>query len=840
MKDDCEKIPLAGLRKEEARPLTSVGGCPPYAGVGNNRLVGRLSAGLREHDLSISSMDSDPTTWKDSVDLEVEDCDPMSHSNTNDLGSDAVVCPTMSTLRLRGGGSPQRDSKGRFVKKSASQKPSEEADPMADTDSANKDSANQEEAASTSRLTHAEASRQPVVRLFRLSDSEMSVSSARTVASKESPRSKFWRKPEKRTAEEIEPSCSSESDTGALSESAISNHRGNFSKQTPKRGRGRPPTSDHRDGFGKFRSAISAEKAHERQIQAEMNLAASNASAEAAARERAERLMCRQQLPTGSQLGEQTLAAINQKVQDALSDILYVNNTSGHLKGTHQQKLKTSVVAIAEAFAEVRSRTATEEVARLEAANAQLSWQLEELRKQVDEMRSQSAAVAEVDIRRIMEEVSRSNREQFSNMLNARIEGLEGRLLPEPRLRPPLASDRIAAEAAESAHAVPMAVGPASQPTPSQPAWSSTAGTAQPSVSGKQKPKPKAKRGKRASLAAQEASEARQTPLAPVSEVSLTPAKPNWSAAVGRKGKKKTASGGANGSKATSAPKTTVQRKRKLNPPRAAAITLTLKPEAVEKGVKYETVLAEAKKRIKLEELGISAVLFRIAATGARMLQLPSDTKDAEKAADKLAEKLREVLGAEVHVQRPVKCAEIRIMGLDDSVSSEEVVAAVAADGGCPAEAIRSGVISRAPSGSGSLWLSCPVVAAKKITEAARIRVGWISARVVLLEAKPLRCYRCLEAGHVGAKCDREVDRSQLCYRCGKPGHKARDCTAEPSCVICSAAGKPSGHRIGAQGCQSGKARTAKSGGKKTGAGPVAPPPSQPIAVEEHMMDTAQ
>lgn len=60
-----------------------------------------------------------------------------------------------------------------------------------------------------------------------------------------------------------------------------------------------------------------------------------------------------------------------------------------------------------------------------------------------------------------------------------------------------------------------------------------------------------------------------------------------------------------------------------------------------------------------------------------------------------LAEKLREVLdGDVVHVQRPIKCAEIRMTGLDDSVTAEEVVVAVAGEGGCTTATIKSGIIS--------------------------------------------------------------------------------------------------------------------------------------------------
>ncbi|CAK1597297.1 unnamed protein product [Parnassius mnemosyne] len=121
-------------------------------------------------------------------------------------------------------------------------------------------------------------------------------------------------------------------------------------------------------------------------------------------------------------------------------------------------------------------------------------------------------------------------------------------------------------------------------------------------------------------------------------------------------------------------------------------------------------------------------------------------------------------------------------MGLDDSVSEEELVAAVARSGGCTTDQIRSGAIRPDQRGMHAATVCCPVTAAKTIVEGRRLLVGWVSAQVKLLEPRPLRCYRCLVGHHVSVKCASEVDRSGLCFRCCQPGHISATCCATPHC----------------------------------------------------------
>ncbi|CAF4890880.1 unnamed protein product [Pieris macdunnoughi] len=73
------------------------------------------------------------------------------------------------------------------------------------------------------------------------------------------------------------------------------------------------------------------------------------------------------------------------------------------------------------------------------------------------------------------------------------------------------------------------------------------------------------------------------------------------------------------------------------------------------------------------------------------MLEIPGSQRGEK--ADRLAECLREVLADVARVERPVKCADLYIRDLDNSVTVEEVMTAVAAKGGSSAHQIKPGQI---------------------------------------------------------------------------------------------------------------------------------------------------
>ncbi|VVC88878.1 unnamed protein product, partial [Leptidea sinapis] len=145
------------------------------------------------------------------------------------------------------------------------------------------------------------------------------------------------------------------------------------------------------------------------------------------------------------------------------------------------------------------------------------------------------------------------------------------------------------------------------------------------------------------------------------------------------------------------------ERTRKLQPPKSAAVVVTVLPEAAGKGLTYAAVFKKARDTLA-SEFGSVAARLHLAQTGARVLEFPG--ADGAKTADTFAQKLRCVMSDSdgVRVARPTKCAEMRISGLDDSVSADDVRVAIQSKTGCSSENIRVGTIRPGQGGLGAVW----------------------------------------------------------------------------------------------------------------------------------------
>ncbi|XP_013163266.1 PREDICTED: neurofilament heavy polypeptide-like, partial [Papilio xuthus] len=562
-----------------------------------------------------------------------------------------------------------------------------------------------------------------------------------------------------------------------------------------RKGRGRPLTPGGYTGFDLAKRELAEATRRQREWEAENDLAEMTSelrSTKAGAR------LADTYASEDDELGSTELGG---QIELGAAAVAAVCAKSNNLKGTAKKALKEAVAQIRAASKLLTTRNINDETRILRAANTRLQAEMAALKKEVAELKAcmlQAGAtpkpVAATCPQSTDEDMENRILSRLSDRLNARIDGLEPRLNPEPRLRPALAHDRREAEARRKPPASRPRQTPATTqaelpevrlPEPAQSGWikvgakgktkastsSSTPAASSPSTTALaaqsgQKAKKKSVKKKKKTAKKQETE--RPLPPAPASMKESM-------ASVVKRGLREKA---PTVIRSAPTPKKKEQEKAKPSPklraPKTSAVVVTLHPTAVEKGVTYAKALAEARQKVNLKDLEIESVRFKRAATGASIIEVPG--ADSAPKADLLAERLREVFGngGDVTVSRPTKTAELLVAGLDDSVTKEEVTAAVCAKGGCAADHVKVGSLRQERSGLFAVWVACPVGAAKKVVE-GKLLVGWVSARVKLLERRELRCFKCLHSGHVKARCTALVDRGLQCYRCGQMGHRAAE-----------------------------------------------------------------
>ncbi|XP_018364345.1 PREDICTED: uncharacterized protein LOC108762038 [Trachymyrmex cornetzi] len=241
--------------------------------------------------------------------------------------------------------------------------------------------------------------------------------------------------------------------------------------------------------------------------------------------------------------------------------------------------------------------------------------------------------------------------------------------------------------------------------------------------------------------------------------------------------------------------------------PRTAAVLIKCaENEERPGGVTYAGVMRLARSKISLDDLSIVNTRIRKAQAGGLLIEIPGGEEAGAKA-EALVNKLKVVLAdseykEEVKVIRPMRRAEIRLVDIDQSVTAEEVVEAVARSGQAQTSDIRVGPLRPGRGGLNAVWVQCPLSCANKLLGDGRLRVGWTMAGVVPLAKRRLQCFRCFAVGHTRANCLSQVDRSTWCFQCGgSDGHRVAGCRKPPNCPVCAGRGLPSGHRAGATEC---------------------------------------
>lgn len=568
-----------------------------------------------------------------------------------------------------------------------------------------------------------------------------------------------------------------------------------------KRKRGRPPDPGFFVGLAKKKERANKAMKEEIDLINERQMAA-----------KLSKFIERDEHVRGS-LATMTGDELIKEVEGAVDLINEMEKKSRNLKGTYKRSLKAAAAKIMQAITLLSSRTVDEEISVLRKENEITKRNLEDIRKEFAEFKAR-AEQAHSDkpppstVDRQVDEFRASLILDVGRMMDAKLAGITDRLLPEKRLRPPLAADRQSFDQSDLAIPGPSGV---SSLKPSK-TYKAAPSRAAKSVSGRAvSAEAGATCAPRQTAAASKPTPAKSKAISfqydvPTPAPEPQPSDVPWTEVVkrGSKKKKKPQSTPVVASlipaaKAAAKGKKKRGRGKKKAAPRKSAdvIAVTVPEEAKRAGHTYEGLLAQARQAIPLKELGIEQGFdIRRAITGGCILEVRGG--GAEKA-DAFAAKLREIAPAGVKIDRPVRRKEIRLTGLDDSITRADILVAVAETGKCPPEQVRVRDIRVGFYGTGTVTVLCPEEAALLLAQ-DRLLIGWSSCRVHLLEARPLTCFRCLEVGHTGSQC-RGEDRTNVCYRCGKSGHKAATCSEQSHCPACEKAGRPSNHQIGSDKC---------------------------------------
>lgn len=233
--------------------------------------------------------------------------------------------------------------------------------------------------------------------------------------------------------------------------------------------------------------------------------------------------------------------------------------------------------------------------------------------------------------------------------------------------------------------------------------------------------------------------------------------------------------------------------KRRL--PKTAAVSIKGKDDCFS----YADALRKARTKISLDELQIGSPKIRKGVNGATIIEIAG--QDNTEKADKLASKLQEIIEDAI-ITRPVIKGELRILGIDDSVTKEEIEWMITEEGGCSSKDILVGPLRATRSGMNTVWIRCPLQAAIAIAKKGKVRLGWTVVKVELLKARPIQCYRCWRYGHVKQSCRSNIDYRGCCFQCGREGHTIKMCKYKVRCILCSKLGLDDQHRVGSLQCE--------------------------------------
>lgn len=208
----------------------------------------------------------------------------------------------------------------------------------------------------------------------------------------------------------------------------------------------------------------------------------------------------------------------------------------------------------------------------------------------------------------------------------------------------------------------------------------------------------------------------------------------------------------------------------------------------------YADILKQVKNDPKLKNIGDNVAKIRRTQKGELLLELKKDsTLTSSVCKQSLDEALKDL--AKIKALSPEATLELKDL---DEVTTEDEICQSLKDQFDIVASVRS--LRKAYGGTQTAVISLAVDQANALLSTDKVKISWTVCRVREV-FRPLKCFKCLDYGHVAAKC-KDTDRTNLCRRCGQEGHFYKKCDKPPKCVLCTGDdGIPQGHITGSGRC---------------------------------------
>ncbi|XP_025407295.1 uncharacterized protein LOC112681245 [Sipha flava] len=159
--------------------------------------------------------------------------------------------------------------------------------------------------------------------------------------------------------------------------------------------------------------------------------------------------------------------------------------------------------------------------------------------------------------------------------------------------------------------------------------------------------------------------------------------------------------------------------------------------------------------------IGNRVVGMRQAKSGGLLIEVRGNTDEVSAVRAEIARSA----GVDIDVRTLQQREMLEVRDLDQWSDGAEVLAAMVSASGCDTGALKLVGLRKRFGGAQLALVSAPKEVTREILKQGRLRVGMVSCRVRLCDAK-IRCFRCLAHGHTAKECT-GPDRTKCCKRCG-------------------------------------------------------------------------